>query len=74
MIITFPWKGADGEDGLPGEMGKAGPPVCSLSHIQYLVLLPNLLENDRLMLCVMRNRGAVDREGLLAFQDQLDQE
>lgn len=74
MIITFLWKGADGEDGLPGEMGKAGPPVCRVLNIQYLVLSPSLLNSNSLMLCVMHNRGAVDWEGLLAFQDQLGRE
>lgn len=36
----FPWKGADGEDGLPGEMGKAGFPVCRLLTISYVTNKP----------------------------------
>lgn len=36
MICMFPWKGADGEDGLPGELGKAGPPVCRLLNISHV--------------------------------------
>lgn len=26
-------KGADGEDGLPGELGKVGPPVCNVTPL-----------------------------------------
>lgn len=29
--FLFLLKGADGEDGLPGELGKVGPPVCNLT-------------------------------------------
>lgn len=69
MIFTFPWKGADGEDGLPGEMGKAGPPVC-----RVFTLISSVTNRFSILTCVMRNREAVDWEGLLAFQDKLDRE
>jgi len=33
IVFFFLLKGADGEDGLPGELGKVGPPVCNVTPL-----------------------------------------
>jgi len=33
LFSFFLLKGADGEDGLPGELGKVGPPVCNVTPL-----------------------------------------
>lgn len=53
LLFSFLLKGADGEDGLPGELGKVGPPVCNVTPLFQYILMKYLNKNLKCLSLVL---------------------